>query len=171
MTSRWFLVSGLAILYGLPLFLLKGYYTVPALVTYALLAIAISVTDFVRYEIPDSLTAALLLCVVLFTFSDPDFFLRVIVGITLGGVIWVAGGVLFRRFGQEFIGIGDAKLLGVIAVWTGPISVPDVVLLASLGGILLNLVAGTKHENGIPFGPFLAYAGYVTLFLDPILIF
>ena len=170
MISRYGLLIGSIALYTLPILLLSSQYSVPALLTYAIFASAITVVDFSDYEIPDILTAMLAAGALPFIYNAPDLTTRLIVGALLTATVWFLGGILFRRFGTEFIGIGDAKLFGAVALWVAPMAMPDVVFLASIGGIVLGILSSQARHSGIPFGPFLAYAGYIMLFLDPILI-
>ena len=67
--------------------------------------------------------------------------------------------------GKEGMGYGDFKLLGALGAWMGPWALLPIVLLSSLigavvGGTLL-AVQGRDRATPIPFGPFLAAAGWV----------
>ena len=65
------------------------------------------------------------------------------------------------------MGYGDFKLLAAIGAWVGINSLIEVVLLSSLAGTVVGLsLLATKKVNAktpIPFGPFLAVAGWVIL--------
>jgi leader peptidase (prepilin peptidase)/N-methyltransferase len=69
--------------------------------------------------------------------------------------------------GKEGMGYGDFKLLGAIGAWVGWQALPVVILFSSVVGAVtgLALIAFRGHERGqpIPFGPFLACAGWITL--------
>ena len=69
--------------------------------------------------------------------------------------------------GKEGMGYGDFKLLAAIGAWLGWQTLPVVLLLASLVGaivgIALILLRGRDRNIPIPFGPYLAAAGWLTL--------
>ena len=63
------------------------------------------------------------------------------------------------------MGYGDFKLLGALGAWMGAMSLLPIVLLSSLigaiaGGTMLAL-RGQDRSTPIPFGPFIAAAGWV----------
>jgi leader peptidase (prepilin peptidase) / N-methyltransferase len=62
------------------------------------------------------------------------------------------------------MGYGDFKLLAALGAWMGPVSLLPTILLSSLIGALVGgtLIALRKHEREIPmpFGPFIAAAGW-----------
>lgn len=69
--------------------------------------------------------------------------------------------------GREGMGYGDFKLLAAIGAWVGWQALPVVILFSSVvgatAGIFLILVKGRQRSQPIPFGPFLASAGWITL--------
>jgi leader peptidase (prepilin peptidase)/N-methyltransferase len=81
--------------------------------------------------------------------------------LSLWSVYW-----LFKlATGKEGMGYGDFKLLGALGAWMGPMSLLPIVLLSSLigalvGGTMLAL-RGQDRSTPIPFGPFIAAAGWV----------
>ena len=63
------------------------------------------------------------------------------------------------------MGYGDFKLLGALGAWMGPMALLPIILMSSLigaiiGGIAL-LASGKDRSTPIPFGPFIAAAGWV----------
>jgi leader peptidase (prepilin peptidase) / N-methyltransferase len=68
------------------------------------------------------------------------------------------------------MGGGDIKLLAMIGAWLGWQSLPFVILLSSLSGSLVGLLAMLQQKKGgqtrIPFGPFLSLAAIVYLFFS-----
>lgn len=68
---------------------------------------------------------------------------------------------------KEGMGYGDFKLLGAIGAWFGWQVLPTTILIASMAGLVYALiitVAGKRQSaQPIPFGPFLAIAGWVWL--------
>jgi leader peptidase (prepilin peptidase)/N-methyltransferase len=65
------------------------------------------------------------------------------------------------------MGYGDFKLLGALGAWLGWQAIPALVLIASVVALLYaiatGLFAADKRNNPMPFGPFLAVAGWVCL--------
>lgn len=75
---------------------------------------------------------------------------------------------LFRLVtGREGMGAGDFKLLAALGAWLGWQALPIVLLLSSLAGAIIGigLILLRNHHQGkpIPFGPYLAIAGWITL--------
>ncbi len=68
---------------------------------------------------------------------------------------------------KEGMGYGDFKLLAVIGAWLGWQALPAVILLSSLVGaaVGITLIIVRRHSRGtpIPFGPYLAGAGWLAL--------
>ena len=69
--------------------------------------------------------------------------------------------------GKEGMGYGDFKLLALFGAWFGWMSLPLILLLSSVAGaaigITMILVRGRDRNIPIPFGPYLAIAGWITL--------
>ena len=81
--------------------------------------------------------------------------------LALWGVYWI-----FKLLtGKEGMGYGDFKLLAALGAWMGPMALLPVVLISSLIGAVVGVIAlrarGQDHSTPIPFGPFLAAAGWV----------
>ena len=84
--------------------------------------------------------------------------------LSLWSVYWV-----FKQLtGKEGMGHGDFKLLAAIGAWTGLHGILPTILLSSLVGAVVGslwLVAkGRDRATPIPFGPYLAFAGWITFF-------
>jgi leader peptidase (prepilin peptidase)/N-methyltransferase len=74
----------------------------------------------------------------------------------------------YRLFtGKDGMGYGDFKLLAALGAWLGWYMLPLIVLLSSavgaVVGVLLILLRGHQRDKPIPFGPFLALAGFIAL--------
>jgi leader peptidase (prepilin peptidase)/N-methyltransferase len=67
--------------------------------------------------------------------------------------------------GKEGMGYGDFKLLGALGAWMGPGALLPIVLLSSLIGAIVGgaylAIRGHDRATPIPFGPFIAAAGWV----------
>jgi len=75
---------------------------------------------------------------------------------------------LFRiATGKHGMGYGDFKLMAALGAWFGAAALPLMLLLSSLVGALvgLSLIVFRKHDRNvpIPFGPYLAGAGWLML--------
>jgi leader peptidase (prepilin peptidase)/N-methyltransferase len=75
--------------------------------------------------------------------------------------------------GKEGMGFGDFKLLAAIGAWLGWQKLPLVILLSAVVGSVVGvaLIAGGRSRHvPIPFGPYLAAAGWVALvFGEPLI--
>lgn len=81
--------------------------------------------------------------------------------LSLWSVYW-----LFKLLtGKEGMGHGDFKLLAALGAWMGPASILPVVMLSSLIGAIVGgfLIVLRRHGRDIPipFGPYIAAAGWV----------
>ncbi|WP_415902930.1 prepilin peptidase [Neptuniibacter sp. QD29_5] len=69
--------------------------------------------------------------------------------------------------GKEGMGYGDFKLLAALGAWTGIYQLPLIILLSSLVGAIIGigmmLFKNHSSQNPIPFGPYLAIAGWIAL--------
>jgi leader peptidase (prepilin peptidase)/N-methyltransferase len=69
--------------------------------------------------------------------------------------------------GKEGMGFGDFKLLAAIGVWVGWQHLPIVILLSSVVGAVVGIALMIVQRKGgsvaIPFGPYLAAAGFLTM--------
>lgn len=73
--------------------------------------------------------------------------------------------------GKEGMGYGDFKLFAALGVWFGWQALIPIILMASVIGALVGI--GMKFSSGlreggyVPFGPFLAGAGFISLIFGP----
>ncbi len=137
------------------------------LFTWAL--VAASAIDLDHRLLPDSITLPLmwlgLLVSVNATFVPPA---TAILGAAAGyGVLWLVFQVFRLATGKEGMGYGDFKLLAAIGAWVGWQGLPVVILLASVvgsvAGVVLIATLGRGRDYQIPFGPYLAAAGWIGL--------
>ncbi len=131
--------------------------------------IALAMIDLDTQLLPDSLTLPLLWLGLLLslagTFTDPA---SAILGAASGYLLlWLVFHAFRLATGKEGMGQGDFKLLALFGAWLGWQAVPQVILLSSLPGALvgLALIASGRARVGepIPYGPFLALAGWISL--------
>ncbi|WP_198665368.1 prepilin peptidase [Paraburkholderia kururiensis] len=144
-----------------------------ALLAFGLCAtlIAVSAIDLDHQLLPDSMTLPLLWAGLIVnlgsTFANlHDAVIGAIAGyLALWCVYW-----LFRLVrGVEGMGYGDFKLLSALGAWLGWTALPQIVVIAAVAGAIVGLVATwtgrMRFEEPLPFGPFLAAGGLITLFL------
>ena len=69
--------------------------------------------------------------------------------------------------GKEGMGYGDFKLLAALGAWLGWQQLPMIILMSALVGAIVGiaLMVFRRHDRSIPipFGPYLAAAGWITL--------
>ncbi|MGB5538531.1 MAG: A24 family peptidase [Gammaproteobacteria bacterium] len=137
------------------------------LFTWAL--IPLFMIDFDHQILPDSITLPLLWAGLLLSlfgvFVDSA---TSIIGAAAGYLsLWSIYHLFKLLTGKEGMGYGDFKLLGAIGAWVGWQQLPVVILFSSVVGaaigIGLILLKGRDHNQPMPFGPYLAAAGWLTL--------
>ena len=73
--------------------------------------------------------------------------------------------------GKEGMGYGDFKLFAALGAWFGwPALVPIILMASVIGaviGIALKFTSGLREGGYVPFGPFLAGAGFTAMFFGP----
>jgi leader peptidase (prepilin peptidase)/N-methyltransferase len=156
------------------LFLLVAWHfgpTVQCLAALILTAVLISLAgiDLDHQLLPDNVTLPLLwigLTLSLFgVFVDP---VTSITGALAGYLTFWTIFQLFRLLtGKEGMGYGDFKLLAALGAWLGWQMLPLIIVLSSLVGAVVGVVLMMlkRHQSGqpMPFGPFIAAAGWIAL--------
>lgn len=131
--------------------------------------ITLSVIDIDHQILPDSITLPILWLGLLLSlfgiFTDSH---SAIIGGLIGYLSLWSIFHLFRLLtGKEGMGYGDFKLLALIGVWLGWQHLLTVILLSSLVGAIIGIgmivLRGQDRSIPIPFGPYLAIAGWITL--------
>ncbi|MEJ2362929.1 MAG: A24 family peptidase [Gammaproteobacteria bacterium] len=137
------------------------------LLTWAL--IALTLIDFDYQYLPDQITLPILWLGLFLNlqnlYTDPH---SAIIGATLGYLsLWSVYHVFKLFTGKEGMGYGDFKLLALFGAWLGWQMLPAIILISTLIGSVVGilLIAFKLHEKGkpIPFGPYLAGAGWIVL--------
>ncbi len=134
--------------------------------------IVLTMIDFDHQLLPDSITLPLLWLGLLAAVlgiglvSVNDALIGAIAGyLSLWSVYW--GFKLLT--GREGMGYGDFKLLAALGAWLGWQQLLPVILISSIVGAVIGLglmlVLGRDRNVPIPFGPYLAGAGMITLLL------
>jgi len=127
--------------------------------------------DWRTFRLPNAITLPLIILGIAFnTFSDLRFTTPSLafVGAFLGyGLLWVLNTGYRLLKNRDGIGMGDAKLLAALGAWLGLSTLPSILLMASLAGVLGGIIwlKLRRHHlrEAFPFGPFLAIAGIIEL--------
>ena len=87
--------------------------------------------------------------------------------LSLWGVYWA-----FKlATGKEGMGYGDFKLFAALGAWFGWPALIPIILMASVIGAVIGLVmkfsSGLREGGYVPFGPFLAGAGFTAMVFGP----
>ncbi|WP_101675908.1 prepilin peptidase [Alloalcanivorax mobilis] len=132
--------------------------------------LALAVIDLDTTLLPDALTYPLLWAGLLAALLDlsPVPLPEAVAGAMAGYLaLWSLYWVFKLVTGKEGMGYGDFKLLAALGAWLGWQYLPLVILLSSVVGLVfaLAMMAGgrVKRGQGIPFGPYLAIAGWIAL--------
>ncbi|NKJ48776.1 prepilin peptidase [Burkholderia sp. SG-MS1] len=147
--------------------------TITALAAFGLCAalLAMSAIDIDTHLLPDSMTLPLLWTGLIVNFNGMFASLHdAVLGAIFGYLVLWAVHWLFRLVrGVEGMGYGDFKLLAALGAWLGWAALPQIVLIAAVTGAVVGLAATwrgrMRFEEPLPFGPFLAAGGALTLFL------
>ena len=137
------------------------------LLTWAL--IALSCIDFDTQLLPDSITLPFLWLGLIFNLGGTFAPLQAsVIGAIAGYLVLWSVYHLFRLVtGKEGMGFGDFKLLAMFGAWLGWSVLPLIILLSSLVGAVIGVVMialrGHDRNIPIPFGPYLAIAGWIAL--------
>lgn len=131
--------------------------------------IAMSFIDIDHQLLPDDITLPFLWLGMLLSlfglFTDME---SAIIGAIAGYIsLWMVYQLFKLATGKEGMGYGDFKLFALFGAWLGWQSLPLVLLLSSLVGALfgisLIILRGRDRQLPIPFGPYLAAAGWIAL--------
>jgi leader peptidase (prepilin peptidase)/N-methyltransferase len=135
--------------------------------------VALAGIDARTQLLPDGLTLPLLWAGLLLSlaplFVGPD---QAIVGAAVGYLsLWSVYWGFKLLTGKEGMGYGDFKLLGALGAWFGAGAILPIILLSSVvgavvGGTMMAL-RGQDSQVPMPFGPFIAAAGFVYLIFAP----
>jgi len=135
--------------------------------------IALSGIDARTQLLPDSLTLPLLWAGLLFSLA-PLFVTaeQAIVGAAVGYLsLWSVYWLFKLLTGKEGMGYGDFKLLGALGAWFGAGSILPIILMSSVVGAVVGgsmmALRGQDSQVPMPFGPFIAAAGFVYLVFAP----
>jgi leader peptidase (prepilin peptidase) / N-methyltransferase len=129
--------------------------------------IALTFIDYDTQLLPDNVTVPLLWLGLLVNVTGTIAPLEsAVIGAAAGYLmLWSLYWAFKLATGKEGMGYGDFKLLGALGAWLGWEALPGLILVSALVGLVIG--GGSqliRRDRGpIPFGPFLALAGWIGL--------
>ena len=131
--------------------------------------IALAAIDLDTFFLPDALTLPLLwMGLIANTFGVFAPLSAAVWGAVLGYLsLWSIYWVFKLVTGKEGMGYGDFKLLAALGAWLGWSQLLSVIIVSSatgaIAGVAMILARKSQRDNPIPFGPFLAAAGWIVM--------
>ncbi len=138
-----------------------------ALLVFTYFLVALTLIDMDEYLLPDNLTLPLIWIALIansfgfFTSLESAVYGAISGYLSLWSIYWI-----FKLLtGKEGMGYGDFKLLAAIGALLGWQALPVVILLSSVVGAVVGIlgimIMGRDKNIPIPFGPYLAAAGFI----------
>ncbi len=142
---------------------------VAAALVFVYLLIAMTFIDIEHQILPDTLTVPLIIAGLAVNFTGMFVaFKMALLGAALGyGVLWTANTLFRLARKKEGMGYGDFKLLAGLGAWTGAAQLLPIILVSSIlaiaAAVTMKIGKSQDFSVPIPFGPFLALAGFLSL--------
>lgn len=161
------LFSAVSVAYVIYVFGLNEVGISASILTWILIALIF--IDIDHQLLPDKLTLPLLwlglLCNSFGLFTDLE---SAVYGAMAGYLsLWSVYWAFKLLTGKEGMGYGDFKLLAALGAWLGISQLPLIILLSSVVGavlgILMIIARKQEQQTPMPFGPYLAIAGWIAL--------
>jgi leader peptidase (prepilin peptidase) / N-methyltransferase len=140
--------------------------------------IALTFIDIDEQLLPDSITLPLLWAGLLFNLmAGEQAFVSIedaVIGAAAGYLsLWLVYQAFKLATGKEGMGFGDFKLLAALGAWLGWQMLPMIIMLSALVGAVIGIamivIMGRDRQVPIPFGPYLAAAGWIAMLWGPAL--
>jgi len=138
--------------------------------------VAISLIDIDHQIIPDSIALPLMWVGLIMSLFHPlagaeTLFVSprdAIIGALAGYLsLWSVYQLFKLVTGKEGMGYGDFKLLAALGAWLGWSALPTIILMSAVVGAIFGIAMivfrGRDRQIPIPFGPYLAAAGWITM--------
>lgn len=137
--------------------------------------VALTVIDFDTQLLPDNMTLPLVWIGLLISLAPTDARIGLpvdahssIIGAVAGYLsLWSVYWLFKLLTGKEGMGYGDFKLFAALGAWLGWKMLPLIILLSAFTGAVVGIVLivarGRDRNIPIPFGPYLAAAGWIAL--------
>ena len=176
-SSQYALVEFLSILFFTIIYFLYGItLTTLLLMILSLSFIIIFFIDLKHFIIPNEITFSMMALGFLKSF-DPNLnslfpnYINSLIGGLLGyGIIWSIIYFYKQVRKKEGMGLGDAKLFGVIGFWFGWLAIPFIIFLSSviaLVSVVPSLLKNSRTMSSqIPFGPYIIIGTLIYLFFE-----
>ncbi|MDO8719195.1 MAG: A24 family peptidase [Polaromonas sp.] len=137
--------------------------------------LALAVIDWDTTLLPDDMTLPLLWAglIVAALQWNPAVSLPTALWGAVGGYLslWLVYWGFKLATGKEGMGYGDFKLFAALGAWFGwPALVPMILMASVIGaivGIAMKFSGGLREGGYVPFGPFLAGAGFTAMIFGP----
>ena len=133
--------------------------------------LCLTLIDWDHQLLPDDITLPLLWLGLMANFWEIFTDLEsAVLGAVLGyGILWSVYWIFKLLTKKEGMGYGDFKLLAALGAWLGWQALPMIILLSSLVGATLGIgliaLKRLQRDQPIPFGPYLAAAGWLFLMM------
>ena len=176
-SSQYALVEFLSILFFIIIYFLYGItLTTLLLMVLSLSFIIIFFIDLKHFIIPNEITFSMMALGFIKSF-DPNLnslfpnYINSLIGGLLGyGIIWSIIYFYKQVRKKEGMGLGDAKLFGVIGFWFGWLAIPFIIFLSSIIALLSVVPSLLKNSrtmsSQIPFGPYIIIGTLIYLFFE-----
>ena len=137
--------------------------------------LALAMIDWDTTFLPDDITLPLLwagLVVAALQWNPSVTLVTALWGAVAGYLsLWLIYWAFKLITGKEGMGYGDFKLFAALGAWFGwPALVPMILMASVIGaviGILMKFTSGLREGGYVPFGPFLAGAGFTAMIFGP----
>jgi leader peptidase (prepilin peptidase)/N-methyltransferase len=129
--------------------------------------VAMSMIDIDHQILPDTMTLSLMWLGLLLNIDNTFVDLQsAVIGAIAGYLsLWTVFWLFKLATGKDGMGFGDFKLLAALGAWFGWQFLPMIILLSSIVGAVVGiagiLIMGRDKNIPIPFGPYLAAAGWI----------
>jgi leader peptidase (prepilin peptidase)/N-methyltransferase len=176
-SPQYAVVEFLSILFFTIIYFIYGItLTTLLLMILSLSFIIIFFIDLKHFIIPNEITFSMMALGFLKSF-DPNLnslfpnYINSLIGGLLGyGIIWSIIYFYKQVRKKEGMGLGDAKLFGVIGFWFGWIAIPFVIFISSVIALISVVPSLLKNSrtmsSQIPFGPYIIIGTLIYLFFE-----
>ena len=176
-SSQYALVEFLSILFFTIIYFLYGItLTTLLLMILSLSFIIIFFIDLKHFIIPNEITFSMMALGFIKSFDPklnslfPNYINSLIGGLLGYGIIWSIIYFYKQVRKKEGMGLGDAKLFGVIGFWFGWLAIPFIIFLSSVIALLSVVPSLLKNSrtmsSQIPFGPYIIIGTLIYLFFE-----
>jgi leader peptidase (prepilin peptidase) / N-methyltransferase len=130
--------------------------------------IVLAVTDLRERLLPNAITLTGIVAGLAFSLVAPPGIRGALAGVIVGGLVpFLVAEVYYRVRGEEGLGLGDVKMLGMVGAFLGAPLALFTLFLASLLGVLVGVplvVIKRNRRYQIPFGTFLSVSAVAAAF-------